>query len=421
MLLQFTFKNFRSFRDEATLDLTATRERELDFHIMECANEKVLPIAAIYGANASGKSNVIEALRYMREYVTNSLEYGGTEGSRRRQVKFMKPTPFLLDSASRSDVSSFEVYFIEPVSQKEYNYGFSVSKEGVSEEWLKYTTKSARGEYKTIFSRTKEKTELPGISPRHQENIRIAMQKETLILTLGAVLHQAKLMAVWNWFGSIEAADFGTPIENLMLSTQLPQDFEDNAVQQDVVSYFSIFDPSIIGFKIEKIEDDDPDSTRYKVDALHRQNDATGSVSIPLANESAGTLKMFSLYPMLKETLASGGIMLVDELNAKLHPLLSRNIIQRFADPAVNPKHAQLIFTVHDPWLLDSDTMRRDEIWFTEKSEDGASSLYSLAEFKDDSGEKVRREENFARNYMLGKYGAIPEIRPFNERQRAYE
>lgn len=418
MLLQFNFKNFKSFRDDTTLDLTATKITEYNNHIISIGNEKVLPIAAIFGANASGKSNVQEAFRYMATYVVSSFAYGGDDTGKKGKSDFLKPTPFLLDNNSRNAESSFEVYFIdsEENGAKLYNYGFTIDQSGVNEEWLNYKSKSSRKSYKRIFYRNGNGLDLPGIATKSQENIRIALERETLIVSLGAKLKIAKLKLIRDWFIGNEFADFGHPVENFFLSEQLPDGFvESKEVQQKVVDYFSAFDPSIIGFKVEPLEsNDDKKSTKVRIDALHKMIDSGETTTIPLKLESAGTLKMFALYPLLQEVLETGGVLFVDELNARLHPLLVRAFVITFLNPETNQNHAQLIFTSHDSWQLNSNILRRDEVWFTEKAENGISTLYSLADFIDGDGLKIRKDENYEKNYLLGKYGAIPTMKHFN-------
>ena len=147
---------------------------------------------------------------------------------------------------------------------------------------------------------------------------------------------------------------------------------------------------------------------------MHRIADSNETATIPLSEESAGTLKMFALYPALQDTLENGGVLFVDELNARLHPLLVRAFLVAFLNPETNPKHAQLVFTTHDSWQLSNDLLRRDEIWFTEKNSSGVSVLYSLADFVDDDGVKIRKDENYEKSYLLGKYGAIPSLSYFD-------
>lgn len=412
MLLQFNFKNFKSFRDDVTLDLTATRISEFSNHVISVGNEKVLPVATIFGANASGKSNVLEAFRYMTTYVASSLNYGGDESKKKSKSEFSSPTPFLFDAGSKDEKSSFEVYFIssEKNGAKSYNYGFTVDSVGINEEWLNYKSKTSRGDYKRIFYRNGSELDFSGIASKSRENLRIALEKETLIVSLGAKLKIAKLKLIRDWFLDNEFADFGRPVENFFLSQQLPDGFVENKkVQQKVVDYFAAFDSSIIGFEVEKLEaDDDKRSSKVRIDAIHRMIDSDSTVTIPLKLESAGTLKMFALYPLLQEVLETGGVLFVDELNARLHPLLVRTFIITFLNPDTNPNHAQLVFTTHDSWQLNSNILRRDEVWFTEKDTHGISALYSLADFVDEDGAKIRKDENYEKNYLLGKYGAIP-------------
>ena len=418
MLLQFNFKNYKSFRDDTTLDLTATKISEFNNHVISIANERVLPVASIFGANASGKSNVQEAFWYMATYVIQSLNYGGDEPStKKKKSEFFKPTPFLFDSTSKKDESSFEVYFIdsEENGAKTYNYGFAVNNAGVCEEWLNYKSKSSRGVYKKIFYRSGDEYDFSGLPAKSQENLKIALEKETLVVSLGAKLKIAKLKFVRDWFLNNDFADFGTPIENFFLSQLIPHGFAENKeVQKKVVDYFSTFDSSIIGFNVEILKTDDDEDEHLKIDAIHKMNDSNQTASIPLQHESAGTLKMFALYPMLQDVLSNGGVLFIDELNARLHPLLVRTFIITFLDLNINTKHAQLIFTSHDSWQLNGSMLRRDEIWFTEKDSSGVSNLYSLADFVDEDGAKIRKDENYEKNYLLGKYGAIPTLKHFD-------
>ena len=418
MLLQFNFKNFKSFKDDTTLDLTATKISEFNNHVISIANERILPVAAIFGANASGKSNVQEAFRYMAMYVINSLDYGDESDGKKKKSKFFRPTPFLFDSKSKTEESSFEIYFIdsEENGAKTYNYGFTVDSTGVREEWLNYKAKTARGNYKRIFYRNGEDYDFSGIPSKSQENLKIALEKETLIVSLGAKLKIAKLKFIRDWFLNNDFADFGRPIENFFLSQLIPEGFAgDETVRNKVVDYFASFDPSIIGFNVEVLKSDNDDEDEHlKINAIHRMIDSDQTTSIPLQNESAGTLKMFALYPMLDDVLSTGGVLFVDELNARLHPLLVRAFIITFLNPEINTKNAQLIFTSHDSWQLNGNILRRDEIWFAEKDLSGISNLYSLADFVDEDGVKIRKDENYEKNYLLGKYGAIPSLRYFD-------
>ena len=416
MLIQFRYKNFKSFRDDTILDFSATKITEHSDRVVQIGNEKILPTAAIFGANASGKSNVIQAFRFMTTYVIDSFAFGGEGDDKKSKTKKLKQTPFLFDKDSKDAESSFEVYFIssEEAGCKSYNYGFTLDQTGIAEEWLNAKSKTARS-YKPVFYRNRDELDLSGLPAKSQEIIRMTLEPETLIVSLGAKLKIAKLKCIRDWFYDTNFTNFGNPIENVFLSSLIPDGFaDDKDVQKKVVDYFATFDSSIVGFNIEVIKGDDEDSRHIKIDALHNVIGSDEFASIPLEEESDGTLKMFALYPALQDTLESGGVLFVDELNARLHPLLVRGFLITFLNPETNPHHAQLVFTTHDSWQLSNNLLRRDEIWFTEKEQSGVSTLYSLADFVDEDGAKIRKDESYEKNYLLGKYGAIPTLKYFD-------
>ena len=234
-----------------------------------------------------------------------------------------------------------------------------------------------------------------------------------MIVSLGAKLKVTKCKDIRDWFMANEFADFGDPFTNFFLSRRLPKGFDDDAsVQKKVIEYFASFDEHIKDFEIEKLPHDaDSKEETYKISSLHKKIDSDTFAAIPLSMESAGTLKMFALYPELQDVLEKGSVFFIDELNARLHPLLVRNFLLTFLNPEINTKHAQLIFTTHDTWQLSNQLLRRDEVWFTEKDEQGISKLYSLADFVDESGTRIRKDESYEKNYLIGKYGAIPTLK----------
>ena len=412
MLIQFNFKNFKSFRDEATLDLSAAKMTEFSDRVVSEGNDKILPMAAIYGANASGKSNIYNAFGYMADYVIESFKYGDEE----EKFEEYRPTPFLFDSVSNDAESSFEVYFTIPgdKAEKTYNYGFCVDRHGVTEEWLNVKAKTAR-KYASVFYRSTEEDtlDLSGLPKSSRDNIQVALEKQVLIVSLGAKLKVNKCKDIRDWFMANEFADFGDPFTNFFLSRRLPKGFvDDNSVQKKVIEYFASFDEHIKDFEIEKLPHDaDSKEETYKISSLHKKIDSDTFAAIPLSMESAGTLKMFALYPELQDVLEKGSVFFIDELNARLHPLLVRNFLLTFLNPEINTRHAQLIFTTHDTWQLSNQLLRRDEVWFTEKDELGISKLYSLADFVDESGARIRKDESYEKNYLIGKYGAIPTLK----------
>lgn len=410
MLIQFNFKNFNSFRDDTTLDLSAAKMTEFSERVVTVGGEKLLPVAAIYGANASGKSNVYGAFEYMSEYVADSFKYGDDE----KNFEDVRPRPFLFDVSSEKEDTSFEVYFTVPgdKTEKSYNYGFCIGEDGITEEWLNYKARTAR-KYSMIFYRDKETLDLSGIPKASRENIEVALEKQVLIVSLGAKLKIAKCKLVRDWFLNNEFADSENASTNFFMSRLLPKGFvTDENVREKVIDYFASFDETIKGFEVTKLpQQEDTKDEKYMIDALHQKKGSDEMAKIPLSEESAGTLKMFALYPELESVLKNGGVFFIDELNARLHPLLVRNFVLTFLNPETNRNHAQLIFTTHDTWQLSNQLLRRDEIWFTEKDDMGVSTLYSLADFVDEAGTRIRKDESYEKNYLLGKYGAIPSLK----------
>lgn len=394
------------------MDLSAAKMTEFSDRVVSEGNDKILPMAAIYGANASGKSNIYNAFGYMADYVIESFKYGDEE----EKFEEYRPTPFLFDSVSNDAESSFEVYFTIPgdKAQKTYNYGFCVDRHGVTEEWLNVKAKTARKYISVFYRSTEEGTlDLSGLPQNNRDNIQVALEKQVLIISLGAKLKVTKCKDIRDWFMANEFADFGDPFTNFFLSRRLPKGFvDDDSVQKKVIEYFASFDEHIKDFEIEKLPHDaDSKEETYKISSLHKKIDSDTFAAIPLSMESAGTLKMFALYPELQDVLEKGSVFFIDELNARLHPLLVRNFLLTFLNPEINTKHAQLIFTTHDTWQLSNQLLRRDEVWFTEKDEQGISKLYSLADFVDESGARIRKDESYEKNYLIGKYGAIPMLK----------
>ena len=315
-------------------------------------------------------------------------------------------------NADKSKSSNDEVYTW--LAANAHNYGFCIDKEGVTEEWLNSKAKSAR-KYSTVFYRgtSDDELDLSGFPKSSRDNIQVALEKQVLIISLGAKLKVGKCKAIRDWFLANEFADFGDPFTNFFMSRRLPKGFAENKdVQQKVVEYFASFDEHIKDFRIEKVpHDGETKEDTYKINALHKMIDSDGMAEIPLGMESAGTLKMFALYPELQEVLEKGSVFFIDELNARLHPLLVRNFLLTFLNPEINTNHAQLVFTTHDTWQLSNQLLRRDEIWFVEKDERGVSTLYSLADFVDEAGSRIRKDESYEKNYLIGKYGAIPTLK----------
>ena len=414
MLLQFYFSNYRSFEGEGILDMRASGSNELSSHIRNTLNEKVLPVTAIYGANASGKSSVFEAFQFMALCVLESLSF--SDDNKKNPYK-LKVDSFKF-SESREKPSEFEINYIDKKGKKElyYNYGFKIDNSGILGEYLASNTKTGvkrNEDYTYIFKRERnQKLYLDSSIEKFRENLEISLKEKTLLVSLGAKLNIDEFIRVRTWFINTEVINFSNSLYGAFLENILPNNIiESEEVRKNLVSFINSFDDSIIDIEVEKISAiDENDKDNYRVFTIHKSDKGTSTARISMNEESSGTKKMFSLYQTLLDVLEKGGVFFADELDIKLHPLLMRNILLTFTDKEKNPNNAQLIFTTHNTIYMDMDLLRRDEIWFVEK-DNGVSNLYSLDDITNEKGEKVRKDSNYEKHYLLGNYGAIPNLK----------
>ncbi|MBO6134759.1 MAG: AAA family ATPase [Lachnospiraceae bacterium] len=420
MILKFKFKNYKSFKNEVCLDLTAKKITEFSDSNFEIGNTKVLPVASIFGANASGKSNVIDAFRFMRKFVLDSLyemvpERQGSNGRIRT-----KAMPFLFDDDMKNNTSKFETQFvlIDDDTEKIYCFGFEVKDFCVKEEWLGCKSKTSREDFKNIYHRKEKKIEWRGIDSKIIQNIEASLKDNVLIMTLGAMLNEQLLKRILDFFRKTNIVNFGDVEEDyyIFLGHGYTRYVLYEKVQKEIAKYLNSFDNSIIDISAEEHMFNmlGRDNEIY-VYVHHKKKNSTEVVKLPLGMESAGTQKMFHLYAFLQGSLMEGNALMIDELNSKLHPFLIKSIVAMYLNKSVNKKNAQLIFTSHDIWQLKSGILRRDEIWFTEKDEDSISNLYSLSDFVDKDGEKIRKDEDYLKHYVQRKYGAVPTLKGFDE------
>ena len=414
MLLQYYFSNYRSFEGEGILDMRASGSNELSSHIRNSLNEKVLPVTAIYGANASGKSSVFEAFQFMAFCVLESLSF--SDDNKKNSYK-LKVDSFKF-SDSRDKPSEFEINYIDKKGKKElyYNYGFKIDNSGILEEYLASNTKTGvkrNEEYTYIFRRERnQKLYLDSSIEKFRENLEISLKDKTLLVSLGAKLNINEFIRVRTWFINAEVINFSNSLYGVFLENTLPNNIiESEEVRKNLVSFINSFDDSIIDIEVEKISAiDESDSDNYRVFTVHKSDKETSIARISMNEESSGTKKMFSLYQTLLDVLEKGTVLFADELDIKLHPLLMRNILLTFTDKEKNPNNAQLIFTTHNTIYMDMNLLRRDEIWFVEK-DNGVSKLYSLDDITNEKGEKVRKDSNYEKHYLLGNYRAIPNLK----------
>ncbi len=443
MLIQLTIQNFLSFRDEVTFSMVGVNsdQQHID-HLAEDAAGKgrsILPIGAIYGANAAGKSNLIEAISFAKHLVVQ-----GTRSSQTIPV-----SPFKLGDYSKQP-SKFEFIFTHQGDQ--YSYGFKLNREQIFEEWLYGTPQGKKQEvmyFERVTSSKKETTveygsKLKGRSKKNQQFLDFIAQgtrPNQLFLTESLERNVTALQPIFDWFLKVltiipAEADY-TPLEISILSDEsftdflseflkfagtgidsivtekveldferhlptLPKVLRDNLIQElnKAEKNSMAMIENLEGTRFLLFKDDQSQLTLIQLRTRHRSEEGK-FIDFSIEEESEGTQRLINLIPalfILKQEEEK--VIFLDELDRRLHPLLSRN----FVHVAINcrNKKNQLIFTTHDTNLLDLDLLRRDEIWFVEKSEQGVSNLYSLAEFK------MRFDLKIEKGYLNGRFGAIP-------------
>lgn len=393
MILEFYVSNYLSIKDGLKISFVATSLKDSlsesnDMIALSDTGLMLLRSAVIYGANASGKSNVLKAMAFYRHFITDSFK--NSQAGEAIDVE-----NFRLNATSIYEPTTMEATFI--VGDFIYRYGFEVDSKVVRSEWLYQRTNKKRAKEIEIFYRTEEKTSVHQKSPLLLELVNKRMVRDNaLLLSAAAQFNEPKAVNILQWMNDIRVI-FGNEEEKLW--NQAIKSLDDENLRLRITNFAKYADLGIES--IVKIDN--------RIVSNHRQFDDEGRETSDVAfsfsgNESEGTIKYFSLsYPII-DTLDNGKLLIIDELDSKLHPLLVRKIISLFNSAKTNPKGAQLLFTTHDTFLLSAGMFRRDQIWFTQKDSFGATEAYSLVEYK------VRSNTLFERDYLLGKYGATPII-----------
>lgn len=401
MLMQFNFKNFKSFRDDSSLDMTATSITEHPYNLIDGDDgEKYIKVAAIYGANASGKSSVIQAFKFMRKWVNKSFK----EASESEAIPFKR---FAFDE-NYDEPAEFEVFF--SALGLEYQYGFSLDNTKIIEEWL-YVKLPGKKKYNTLFERSYQDITCNDELMPGAKNFISMLEEKTLFLSIlsNTKTEHAKFVNVW--FGCQWIIDFGDiEFEDILLKL-VAEDIKDKEFTKELITFLNGIDINIDDIIVEETNNE---YEKYKVYTKHLINGTDKYYTMPLSEESSGTQKMFSLFYFIKNSLENGHSLFIDELDAKLHPLLLRYILTMFHDENINKMGAQLIYTTHDNYTLTKEIFRRDQIWFVEKDSDAVSHLYSLAEYKTEDDKKVRKDASYNKDYLLGKYGSVPILRGYD-------
>lgn len=420
MILEFTLENYRSFYGKKTLVLEADKALKecSDTNLFEYNKHTLLRSLALYGANSSGKSNLVSAMHTMARCVLLSVKLNDNEE--------LEYDPFLLLKGNDSP-TMFEIVFLK--GDYYYRYGFRYNLERIVDEWL-FRKTTPRSKEQMLFVRNEDgicvdENNFPeGVGYEEKTN------DNRLFLSLCQQLGGEISRQVISWFQSdfnvisvlnnqqyraysklffhkkeslsAEALDFFQKLRfgfNNILTHE-----EDPNIPQDLPTELkAIFQRETQGKK------------NIELDSVHNvyseKGKVIGTINFSFEDrESSGTNKLFDLSGPIFETLYSGAVLVIDELDAKMHPLISQYIIELFNNPETNPKNAQLIFTTHDTHLLSQKILRRDQIWFTEKNAKEQTDLYSLMDIVLPDGTKPRNDANYERNYIAGRYGAIPYI-----------
>jgi AAA15 family ATPase/GTPase len=437
MLVEFSVENYRSIQEKQTLSMVAAdNETMLDsntFSVPDNDDLRLVTSAAIYGPNASGKSNLLKAIQVLKNLVINSAS--------RMQIGDKLPVePFRLNSETAKKPSSFEVIFIH--EKIRYEYGVSLNRERVFEEWLiaypnevqqnwfsrEYLPDDPKFEpnegYKWSFGKG-----LKGEKKRIQRFVR----SNSLFISHAAQNNHPQLTEVFDFF---EDEINMIPLTERPLVTEYNSSIriceKDNKFHEQIVNLLIEADTGIsnIRFERESIDDniqllvqdflkefeDIKDANTLEIDfmkviTIHKMNDSNSEIELAIDDESAGTKRLFYIVGYLLWVLEYGKVLIIDEIDRSLHPVLSKALIKMFNNPEINKNNAQLIFTTHDTTLLDGEIFRPDQIWFTEK-DNSMTKLYSLFDFR------PREHESLQKGYLLGRYGAIPFINGFKVRDK---
>ena len=422
MLIEFSVSNFRSFKERATLSFVSTNTKARDNNLNKnntiLVSDKLtlLTSLAIYGANASGKSNIVMALAFMRHLVLSSA----TESQADEPLAV---EPFRLSTETENEPSFFEIVFL--LDGVQYRYGFEVNRTQVISEWLfsfpsiKEATLFVREE-NTIKPSSKFFKEGKGLEEKTRSN--------ALFLSVVSQFNGEIAQSILKWFRRIGiVSGLDDMLYRAFTIRQIIEGKHKNEIIQ-LVKNLDLGISEIEGIKLDKTQVSLPSNISEELRAVllndvgdkewltvrtkHPKLDSNGQqvdlVSFDMdQNESHGTQKAFYLAGPIMNALSQGRVLIIDEMEARLHPLLTQELIRLFNTLETNPKHAQLIFTTHDTNLLSNKLFRRDQIWFVEKDSFNASHLYSLAEIKIDDS-KVRNDASFENDYLQGRYGAIP-------------
>jgi len=428
MLLEFTVGSYKSFYDNKTFSLQAQKLSEVNNdNIVNELQYNILKTMAVYGANSSGKSNLINALQSMKECVLYSVKLNAND--------LLSYEPFLLVKGNTKP-TLFEVTFLK--NSYCYRYGFAYNQTSIINEWL-FRKTTPRSKEQTLFIRNTDGIAFEDKKFPEAIGLESKVNDNRLFLSLCAQLGGEISNQVISWFSNDLNIVSG-------LYNEIYRDFSYNLFHQKTktsknaldffkklqLGFFDISTRERIYAPPKDIQDDYIDiynkinqmstspiikrgTKQIEIESIHNLYDPKGNTcgSINFVfndKESSGTRKLFDMSGPIFDALEHGSILVIDELDAKMHPLISQQIISLFNSQEHNPNNAQLIFTTHDTHLLSTKMLRRDQIWFTEKNDMEQTDLYCLTDIVLPDGSKPRNDANYEKNYIAGRYGAIPYI-----------
>jgi len=397
MLIEFRFKNFKSFQDEQVLSMVAGSDKSLLDNVITdkaLGKRKLVRSAVLYGANASGKSNLVDALDFVQSFVEGSAE--------RKQGAEIPVHLFRLDKTDDESPAEFEISFIHQGVR--YQYGFSVDRKRVHEEWLIAYPKGLPQKWferPVLGSLESEWYFGPQLKGEKKRLVSVT-RPDVLFLSEAANFNHKQLSEVYGWFARYFR---GTALASEQSVAQaIAEDKDFRAAMKDILR---LADLGILDFSVKETPFQ---QKHFDVRLWHQTQERAGpGEPFSLEDESLGTRRFFILSYLWLCALADGFTLVVDEMDTSLHPVLVRKLVSLFHNPDTNPQSAQLVFNTHDTTLLDSSLFRRDQIWFVEKDNAGASHLYPLLEYS------PRKGEALAKGYLQGRYGALPFIEEFAE------
>ena len=393
MLCQFSFSNFRSYRNETTFDFQAAALSEFkDSLIKTEKGNDILPVGVIYGPNGGGKSNLLAALGCVISLVTEPVYELGKNHARFIMQQKVACVPYLFDKDSREDPSRFQLFF--RIGEYEYRY-YIVLRGGVIEEETLYRRKLGASRAAKVFERNHEGISLGTILG--SKNINTEVNAKMPLLSFLAIGYSIPVIAeVIRWFEECIIRNYANPLaeQQILLS-------DDDISKKQFLTMMNDMGIGITGYRF-----DQQSNEFYLQRTLHDT-----LYELPFSSESDGTRKLFAALPVILMALKEGRLVIVDELDAKLHPKLLRYVIRLFTNPEINRNGAQLLFTSHDMSTMKNSIFRRDEIWFAALDSENSSEVYSLSELRKENNDPINNTAAYDKQYLEGRYGADPYLR----------